>query len=107
MTNDLVTDDLTRSIVDLVSRVEELLRRQASNPYQRMLIALAGVPGSGKSTISHALLHELAVRGINDVAIVPMVSPNVGKNLRLPSLNRSRRTASTIPRKSFRRSKIP
>jgi tRNA uridine 5-carbamoylmethylation protein Kti12 len=38
-----------------------------------MLVALAGVPGSGKSTISSALLQELTGRGIQDVAIVPMV----------------------------------
>ncbi|KAL1598563.1 hypothetical protein SLS59_006850 [Nothophoma quercina] len=37
-----------------------------------MLVALAGVPGSGKSTVSSALLEELASRGIRDVAIVPM-----------------------------------
>jgi tRNA uridine 5-carbamoylmethylation protein Kti12 len=37
------------------------------------LIALAGVPGSGKSTVSQELLLELSSRGIHDVAIVPMV----------------------------------
>lgn len=76
MTKELNTDGLAEAILDLVSHVEELLHRQASKPRQRMLIALAGVPGSGKSTVSHALLQELAGRGVNDVAIVPMVSPD-------------------------------
>lgn len=70
---------LTEPILDLVSRMQELLQRQALNPRQRMLVALAGVPGSGKSTVSHALLQELARRGIEDVAIVPMVSPGVSE----------------------------
>lgn len=76
MANDLSTVDITGPTLDLVKRVEKLLQRQASDPRQRMLVALAGVPGSGKSTVSHAVLQELANRGINDVAIVPMVSPN-------------------------------
>ncbi|KAF1357386.1 nicotinamide riboside kinase [Lizonia empirigonia] len=72
MAKDLVSDSLAGPILDLVSRIEKLLRRQASNPRQRMLVALAGVPGSGKSTVSQALLQELAVRSVNDVAVVPM-----------------------------------
>lgn len=75
MAKDLNTDGLTETILDLVSRIEKL-RRIATNPRQRVLVALAGVPGSGKSTVSHALLQELARRGVSDVAIVPMVSPN-------------------------------
>jgi len=74
MTSDLNSGSLAAPILDLVSRVEGLLQRQASNPRQRMLIALAGVPGSGKSTVSCALLQELSRRDINDVAVVPMVS---------------------------------
>ncbi|KAJ4984567.1 nicotinamide riboside kinase [Stagonosporopsis vannaccii] len=70
MTKDSVS--LTEPILDLVSRIDRLLQRQASDPRQRMLVALAGVPGSGKSTVSYALLQELNRRGINDVAIVPM-----------------------------------
>jgi putative protein kinase ArgK-like GTPase of G3E family len=38
-----------------------------------MLVALAGVPGAGKSTVSEALLTELATRGMQDVVVVPMV----------------------------------
>ncbi|KAF3053893.1 putative kinase [Didymella keratinophila] len=66
------TDGLTETVLDLVSRLEKLLHRQASKPRQRVLVVLAGVPGSGKSTVSHTLLQELARRGANDVAIVPM-----------------------------------
>ena len=76
MMNDLSTVGIAGSTLNLVSQVEKLLERQASDPRQRMLVALAGVPGSGKSTVSHAVLQELANRGIDDVAIVPMVSPN-------------------------------
>lgn len=81
MTEGLCSDSLTGPILDLVSRVERLLHRQASDPRQRILVALAGVPGSGKSTVSHALLQELEKRGMDDVAIVPMVSldtPHMG-----------------------------
>ena len=77
MRKDWDTNSLTGPTLDLVNRIEKLLQRQASNPCQRMLVALAGVPGSGKSTVSHALLQELAKRDINDVAIVPMVSLGV------------------------------
>ncbi|KAF9699997.1 hypothetical protein EKO04_001999 [Ascochyta lentis] len=72
MTKGLVAGSLTGPTLDLVSRIDKLLQRQASIPHQRMLVALAGVPGSGKSTVSHALLQELASRGVKDVAIVPM-----------------------------------
>jgi putative protein kinase ArgK-like GTPase of G3E family len=73
MTNDTRVDKLPAAILDLVKRTETLLARQASTPAQRMLVALAGVPGAGKSTVSDALLMELAARGIKDVAVVPMV----------------------------------
>jgi putative protein kinase ArgK-like GTPase of G3E family len=62
------------TILDLVRRVEELLLRQATDPCQRLLVALAGVPGSGKSTVSNALISELGRCGIEGVAVVPMVS---------------------------------
>ncbi|KAF2126457.1 P-loop containing nucleoside triphosphate hydrolase protein [Dothidotthia symphoricarpi CBS 119687] len=69
MTKELVADTFLEAILDLVRRIEKLL---ASASRQRILIALAGVPGSGKSTVSHALLAELALRNIHDVAVVPM-----------------------------------
>lgn len=80
MANDCSVDTLPTAILDLVRRTKRLLSRQASNPGQRMLVALAGVPGSGKSTVSAALLTELATRGITDVAVVPMVRAScIGK----------------------------
>lgn len=57
----------------LCDRIKHLLSRQASCPQQRILIALAGVPGSGKTTISSAVLERLCSQGINDVVVVPMV----------------------------------
>jgi putative protein kinase ArgK-like GTPase of G3E family len=63
-------------ILDLAKRIETLLSRQASNARQRILVALAGVPGSGKSTVSQALLAELELRGVQDVVVVPMVITN-------------------------------
>lgn len=48
--------------------------RQTVNEDERILIALAGIPGSGKSTVAAALLEQLRHTGINDVAVVPMVS---------------------------------
>ncbi|KAJ8109471.1 hypothetical protein OPT61_g7436 [Boeremia exigua] len=72
MAKDLTPGSFTEPTPDLVSRIERLLEQGASDPRQRILVALAGVPGSGKSTVSNALLQELIRRGINDVAIVPM-----------------------------------
>ncbi|KAI4937239.1 uncharacterized protein J4E92_001969 [Alternaria infectoria] len=65
-------DGLRAAILDVAKRTENLLSRQATNPGHRMLVALAGVPGAGKSTVSDALVSELAARGIKDVAVVPM-----------------------------------
>ncbi|KAG5757509.1 hypothetical protein H9Q72_014350 [Fusarium xylarioides] len=65
--------DLVKTTGKLVERVESLLTRQTlSAPTQRILIALAGVPGSGKTTISDALIKELTKHGISDVAVLPM-----------------------------------
>lgn len=74
MAKDIHLNTISDAVLDLVSRIEKLLACQASNPRQRMLIALAGVPGSGKSTVSQAVFAELSSRGTRDVAIVPMVS---------------------------------
>ncbi|KAF5665225.1 panthothenate kinase uridine kinase-related [Fusarium circinatum] len=65
--------DLVKTVGKLIERVERLLTRQKlSAPTQRILIALAGVPGSGKTTLSDALIKELKKNGISDVAILPM-----------------------------------
>lgn len=42
-------------------------------PEQRIIIAIAGVPGSGKSTVAARLLEYLYGNGICDVAVAPMV----------------------------------
>ena len=66
---------LIDTISELKERVQRLLQeQQRSGSKSRILIALAGVPGSGKSTVSHALLGELSKGGFHDVAILPMVS---------------------------------
>ncbi|KAF2676931.1 nicotinamide riboside kinase [Lentithecium fluviatile CBS 122367] len=81
MAKDIVTDTLVGTILDLVKRIENLLvQQQTSDPQSRILVALAGVPGSGKSTVSQALLVELASRGICDAAVVPMDGFHYTKN---------------------------
>lgn len=105
MTIDLQANGSTSPTLDLVSRVEELLQRQVSNPRQRMLVALAGVPGSGKSTVSHDLLQALARRGIGNVSIVPMVSQSIiASNLSV--LICRGRMVSITQRRYFRNSTI-
>ncbi|KAK3944401.1 putative kinase [Diplogelasinospora grovesii] len=63
---------LEETVALLCARVQDLLARQASRPGQRILIALAGVPGSGKSTVSAALLRALPYHGIENAVVVPM-----------------------------------
>jgi len=55
----------------LQDRILSLLNN--SLPERRIVIALAGVPGSGKSTIATTLLAQLDRVGIRDVVIAPMV----------------------------------
>jgi pantothenate kinase len=76
MAKDLTVDTLQDTILDLERRVEKLLLRQASEPRQRFLVALAGVPGSVKSTVSSALVTELKLHGVQDVVVIPMVYCN-------------------------------
>jgi hypothetical protein len=76
MAKDLVVDPLHETILHLERRVQKLLSRQACEPRQRILVGLAGVPGSGKSTVSGALIAELKLRGVQDVVVVPMVCWN-------------------------------
>lgn len=64
---------LDRNAAALCHRVEYLIAQQVGHPQKRILIALAGVPGSGKSTLCRAVVDALSTRGIIDVAIVPMV----------------------------------
>lgn len=64
---------LDRIVETLRTRVERLLARQASEPSRRILIALAGVPGAGKTTVTSALMRDLSRRRVDGVVVVPMV----------------------------------
>lgn len=98
-------DNLAKTVLSLSKRVESLLvRQQASESPSRILVALAGVPGSGKSTVSQALLSRLAMDGITDVVIVPMVCyPYVGPshqgstNTRKDGFHHTKEVLSTFP----------
>lgn len=104
MANDLAAEPFQETILELVKRVEKLLLRQATEPRQRILIGLAGVPGSGKSTVSNALLAELDARNIKNVAVVPMVR---GDRISLHAVTDSiPRTGSITPSRLCRPSKM-
>lgn len=65
---------LDDTIHGLCKRVLHLQQTFLHGHPQRILIALAGVPGSGKSTISNALLEALPRYGVHRAAVIPMVS---------------------------------
>ncbi|KAK7949387.1 uncharacterized protein PG986_010273 [Apiospora aurea] len=69
-----MTMDLEKNVATLRGRIDRLLEQQESNARGRILIALAGVPGSGKTTVSSALLASLSESGRSreDVVVVPM-----------------------------------
>ena len=66
------------SLVDVCAILQDRLLSLLNNspPERRIIIALAGVPGSGKSTIAAAFLAHLDRIGICDVVVAPMVKPN-------------------------------
>ncbi|KAK8093348.1 hypothetical protein PG997_000033 [Apiospora hydei] len=68
--------DLEKNVATLRGRIDRLLEQQESNAHGRILVALAGVPGSGKTTASSALLASLynSGRSREDVVVVPMRS---------------------------------
>ena len=54
---------------------DRILALRATTPsHRRIIVALTGVPGAGKSTIAAGLLVQLQHAGVRDVTIVPMVS---------------------------------
>ncbi|KAH7304273.1 phosphoribulokinase/uridine kinase [Stachybotrys elegans] len=65
--------DIAGAVSLLTERVKSLLETHVP-PHSRgrILIALSGVPGSGKSTISSALLRALPSHGIDNVIVLPM-----------------------------------
>lgn len=57
----------------LLSHVESLMARSPkSGDHGRIFVAIAGAPGSGKSTVAEALYEALASRHQGKVAILPM-----------------------------------
>ncbi|KAK8078596.1 hypothetical protein PG996_004766 [Apiospora saccharicola] len=66
--------DLEKNVATLQDRLDRLLEQQKTDGRGRILVALAGVPGSGKTTVSSALLASLARNGRSreDVVVVPM-----------------------------------
>jgi pantothenate kinase len=55
--------------MDTTALAAEIMRR--GNGVQRLVVAIAGAPGSGKSTIAETLRQDIAARG-ETVAVVPM-----------------------------------
>ncbi|CAJ2504396.1 Uu.00g117900.m01.CDS01 [Anthostomella pinea] len=65
-------EHLNKAVASLCARIELLLKQNASRQHERVLTALASVPGSGKSTVSAALLKALRSQGNEDIVVVPM-----------------------------------
>lgn len=69
------TMEISGSLIGACEILQDRLISLLNNlpPKRRIVIALAGVPGSGKSTIAAALLAHLDKAGIRDILIAPMV----------------------------------
>lgn len=57
----------------LYQRVRALVARYPPSTHRRILIALAGSPGSGKTTISSALQRSFNETNAEQIQIIPMV----------------------------------
>ena len=57
----------------LCGRLADLLEKNQSTSRRRILIAFAGTPGSGKSTISAALTKAFSLKKMGNIAVLPMV----------------------------------
>lgn len=68
----LILLDKMDRIPYLLDRIAHL--RKCSRNDQRVLIAVAGGPGSGKSTLCTALLQHAQEQELYDIIAVPMVS---------------------------------
>lgn len=62
-------------VSQLLERIANLRKRSRSD--QRVLVAVAGGPGSGKSTLCSRLLQQAQEEGLHDMVAVPMVSYNL------------------------------
>jgi Mrp family chromosome partitioning ATPase len=67
------TTNLGLSVDILCRRVAALQERFPRSTRRRILITLAGVPGSGKSTVATALTTSLREQGAENVVVLPMV----------------------------------
>lgn len=63
-------------ITTLSERLTKLLERNEEISGKRILVAFAGSPGSGKTTISAALTEAFNVRQNVNVTVLPMVRLN-------------------------------
>ncbi|KAF4119863.1 ArgK protein [Geosmithia morbida] len=65
-------DDLEKTVVILQQRIQHLLHQKDAR--SRILIALAGVPGSGKSTVTDALLRAIGKTdgSMANTSVLPM-----------------------------------
>jgi pantothenate kinase len=59
--------------VDILLERLEALIEQETNPQKRIIIALAGAPGSGKSTVASALTERFNSKNTAQLQVVPMV----------------------------------
>ncbi|KAK2015869.1 phosphoribulokinase/uridine kinase [Colletotrichum eremochloae] len=65
--------NFAQTIAKLRERVKSLLAEQRlSCPSRRILVAVAGVPGSGKSTVTAAVREDLQKHAVENVAVLPM-----------------------------------
>ena len=63
-------DDIEQTLYE---RIQLLLKLNHDSPERRILIALAGAPGSGKSTISASLITRWNSKNEEHIQVVPMV----------------------------------
>ncbi|KEF55874.1 uncharacterized protein A1O9_07454 [Exophiala aquamarina CBS 119918] len=58
----------------MCQHIASLQDRQIKTPQQRMLVALAGVPAPGKSTIFSALMQKISGHDVKYITVVPMAT---------------------------------
>ncbi|KAK1987691.1 phosphoribulokinase/uridine kinase [Colletotrichum cereale] len=69
----IVGGDVAQTTAKLRERVKYLLAEQKiSSPSRRILVAVSGIPGSGKSTTAAALNEDLKKHAVENAAVLPM-----------------------------------